>query len=268
MSLQRTAIVVSYRLSAMRWSSIACSILWLSAVNCGSSSPADSADGGQLDGGPSTLEIVQLPGTVLEIKGGAPIVGAHICIVDRPEIPCATSDADGSYTLSMPAWTAPVDIAFFVKADGHLGSTGLVHETPGIVTWLSQPLYSDAPAADLMNQAGFAYPAGGKAFVMLAVVRAIGGAAEGLTASISPAADKGPVYMSPVGTPDPTLTGFSSNGYALFGDLEPGPFEITVSDTSCNPAHIATQGWVDVKPNTIAGLTVADSITNVVVFCE
>jgi hypothetical protein len=221
-----------------------------------------------LDGGPSTADIVQLSGTVLEIKGGAPIAGAQICIVDRPEIPCAISLDDGSYALPMPAWTTPVDIAFSVKAAGHLGATGLVHENPGSVVWLSPPLFDDMAAADLMNHAGFAYPAGGKAFVMLAVFKAAGGAQEGLTASSSPAGDKGPVYMNPVGIPDPTLAGITSNGYALFGDLEPGPLEITVSGTSCSPAPFVTLEWVDTKPHTVAGLTVADSMTDIVVICQ
>jgi hypothetical protein len=64
-----------------------------------------------------------------------------------------------------------------------------------------------------MNQAGFAYPAGGKALVQLSVFRGSRGAAEGLTVSSSPA------------------------GAGL-------------------------------KPNTIAGKTAPDSMTNMTVICQ
>jgi hypothetical protein len=226
-------------------------------------------DGG-LDAGQDgtrIAETVAVSGMVVEIKGGAPIVNALICIVDRSEIPCASSRGDGSYTLNLPAWTTPVDFAFNVKAAGHLGSTGLVHETPGSWVWLSDPLYNDDAAAELMDPAGFTYPAGGKAFVLVAMFSGSGGAAVGLTASISPATGVGPVYLDPTGRPDPTLAAVTSNGYALFGNLEPGPFEITVS-ASCTPVVFQTQGWASAKPNTIAGTTVADSLTNIVVICR
>jgi hypothetical protein len=246
---------------------VAVSVLWVSAASCGSS-PAKNMDGG-LDAGQDGTPIAQtvaVSGMVLEIYGGAPIPNALICIIGRPEIPCAGSRADGSYTLDLPAWTTPVDFAFNVTAARHLGSTGLVHEVPGSWVWVSHPLYNDAAAAELMDPAGFTYPAGGKAFVELAMFSGGGGAAVGLTASISPAG-AGPVYVDPTGTPDPTLTAITSNGYALFGNLEPGPFEITVS-ASCTPIVFQTQGWASTKPNTIAGTTAADSLTNIVVICN
>jgi hypothetical protein len=254
----------------MRWSRVAVvagSVPWLLAASCGSSGSAKSPDGGPLDGASSVAETVQVGGNIIEIKGGGPIAGAQICIVGRPEIPCATSGPDGSYTLSIPAWTTDVDIAFNVKAAGHLGTTGLVHETTRGVTWLSEPMYDDAAAADLMNHAGFAYPAGGKSFVLVSVWSGSGGALQGATVSSSPAAGEGPAYADPIGDPDPTLTGITSNGYALIGGLTPGPVEITVSDPSCHPVDIATQAWVDTKPNTIAGTTVADSMTHMIVIC-
>jgi hypothetical protein len=222
-----------------------------------------------MDAGMDTTPIVeteQVTMTVIENPGGGPIANALICIVGRPEIPCAASGTDGKYTLTIPAWTTGVDMAFNVTAAGHLGSTGLVHETPGSINWVSHPLYTDAAAADLLRPTGFAYPAGGKAFVLLAMFRG-GGAAEGLTASSSPAGGAGPVYADPTGTFDRTLTAITSDGYVLFGDLEPGPIEITVS-ASCTPTVFATQGWTDAKPNSIAGWTVADSMTTMVVICQ
>jgi len=209
---------------------------------------------------------VLVHGTVSEATNARRIAGARVCIVDRPEIPCATTDANGAYDLTMPAWTAEVDIAFNVTAAGHLGFTGLVHEMPGSVTWLSAQLYDDAGATNMLAKAGFTYPAGGKAFVALSVFKGSGGAAEGLTVSSSPAGT--PVYFDKNGSPDPTLTAITTNAYLLIGNLAPGLVEITLSDPKCMPTGLATGGWASSKPNTIAGKTAPDSMTDMTVICQ
>jgi hypothetical protein len=215
----------------------------------------------------TTGDTVQIKNSVRKIPNNTPLVGARVCIVDRPEIACVTTDANGAYTLTMPAWTAPADIAFNVTAAGYLGFTGLVHETPGSVTWLSAELYDDTGATQyLTTRAGFTYPAAGKAFVQVAVFRQSGGAAQGLTVTISPPG-VGPVYLDKNGIPDPTLTAITTDGYLLFANLTPGPVEITFSDPACTPAPVATDGWVSSKPNAVAGKTAPDSMTNIVAIC-
>ncbi len=271
----------AYTARIVRWSTLAGAVLWLSAVGCGST-PAKTTDAGidlggvdlgidlGLDGvgtdSPTTADTVQVHGTVSESTNARRIAGARVCIVDRPEIPCVTTDTNGQYTLTMPAWTAEVDIAFNVTAPGHLGFTGLVHEMPGTVTWLSAQLYDDAGATTLMNQAGFAYPASGKAFVALSVFKASGGAAEGRTVSSSPAGAA--VYFDKTGKADPTLTAITTNAYLLLGNLAPGSIEITVSDAACMPAGLATGAWASSKPNTVAGKTAPDSMTDMTVICQ
>ena len=84
----------------------------------------------------------------------------------------------------------------------------------------------------------------------------------GVTASLLTALGKGPLYLDSVGTPDPTLTAITSDGDALFGGVEPGRMEITVSDATCSPAVLALQARVATKPNTIA---IADTMTQMTV---
>jgi hypothetical protein len=261
----------------MRWSTVAAVVLCLPAASCGSS-PAKGTDAGidlggvdlGVDGtgpdGTTTGDTVQINGSVHNIRNTR-IAGARVCIVDHPEIACATADASGNYTLTMPAWTTEVDIAFNVTAAGYLGFTGLVHEMPGSVTWLSAELYDDASATTLMNQAGFTYPAGGKAFVQLSVLKDSGGSAEGVSVSSSPAG-AGPVYFDKNGKADLTLTAVTTNPYLLFGALAPGSIEITVSDAACMPVGLATDAWVSAKPNSIAGKTAPDSMTTMTVRCQ
>src|SRR5262245_3164813 len=181
----------------MRWSTTVTGVvLWLSAVGCGSS-PAKGTDAGidlgidlgvDMAGtdGPTTGNTVQATGSVHNVKN-ARIAGARVCIVDHPEIACATADASGNYTLTVPASTTPVDIAFNVTAAGYLGFTGLVHQIPGSAIWPSAELYDDASATTLMNQAGFTYPAAGTACAGLTVLNNSVGAAEGVTVSSAPA---------------------------------------------------------------------------------
>jgi hypothetical protein len=212
---------------------------------------------------------MEASGTIIENSGGAPITGAKVCIVDHPEVSCVFSDVDGRYMVGLPPWTSDLDIAVNVTATGHLGFIGLLHERPPGLLWYSQiALRDDADASKMfMDQAGFTYPAPGKAFVMFSVFRGAGGAAVGVGASLSPPSGSGPVYADPVGDFDPTLTSTTSNGYSLFGDLTPGRIEISASDPSCVPAPLDIQAWIGSKPNTVAGVTVANSMTLMTIIC-
>jgi hypothetical protein len=157
-----------------------------------------------------------------------------------------------------------------VTAAGHLGFTGLVHEAAdGSVTWFrSVTLLSDAQATTLAGQAGFTYPAGGKAFVEMSIFRASGGAFVGETATISPGSGTGPVYADTTGTPTPALTGVTSNGYLYFGGLTPGKIEITAGGAACTPAPLTVDAWTDTKASSIAGETAADSMTQMTLICQ
>src|SRR5262245_41933320 len=185
----------------------------VSLVGCGdaaSNAPDAGADAPPVD---ASLPPVTVSGTVVEAAGSAPLAGARVCILDAPAIPCATTDAQGAYQIALPAWTTDLDLAVNVTAAGHLGFTGLTHQTTNGVVWFSQiPLMDDAAAtARLQAQAGFAYPAPGKGFVLLSVFRASGGAVTGATAALSPASGSGPVYAQPSGTLDPTLAATTAN---------------------------------------------------------
>jgi hypothetical protein len=79
------------------------------------------------------------------------------------------------------------------------------------------------------------------------------------------------VYVNASGVPDPELTALTSSGYALFGDLTPGPFEITVTGVACAARPLkpfSAEGWPATTPGTIAGVTVAGSRTLITAFCE
>jgi hypothetical protein len=250
--------------SVTHWRRAALLTVLLAAVGCTSSNPGGPAAGA---GGTSGADVRIITSTVADYHGGAPLAGARVCVVGHPEIPCATSGADGTYVMTVTEPTTDRDLAVNVTAAGYLGGTALLHETAGELTWATPSLFDDAAAAALLTPAGIAYPSGGKGVVLLSVWGRSGGAALGVTVSSAPAGGA-PVYLDQTGTPDPTLSGITSDGYVLLGNLQPGPIEITVSDGSCAPAVFAAEAWPDAKPATISGVTVADSLTEMVVACQ
>lgn len=242
-------------------------------IGCGSSIPGQlQTDAGSNDR-PDARATITVSAKVVANANGAPTPGASVCIVDHPEIACATTDAAGAYTIALPEIGTGLDIAANVTAPGFLGDTGLVHEgeqQSGAVgvAWFSTNLRDETAAVDLLSaHAGFTYPAAGKGFVLVSVFHGGGGAFAGQTVALSPASGAGPVYADPSGNPDPSLSAITSNGYVLFGGLTPGKIEITATGATCTPVSTVGGMWASAKPHTIAGVVAADSITRMSVTC-
>ena len=164
--------------------------------------------------------------------GDGPIAGATICVLGHAEIPCATSGADGSYTISLPDMTGE-DIAVLASAPGYLSEVTLLHDPSGSI-WESELLETDAEATTEATQAGFTYPGAGTGFLQLRVDGNADGYI-GAQVAIAPigggtASAKGPVYWDENG-PNPSLTATASAalGVVSFGDIAPGRYAITVT---------------------------------------
>jgi hypothetical protein len=219
-------------------------------------------------------------GTVIDSGSAAtPIAGATVCILDHSEIPCATTNGNGIYSIELPALTAsPLDVAMNVTAEGYLGFTGITAGYVGSASivptgpaWFSTiPLMSDATAATILEaQAGFQYPPASNAFVQLSVFHAAGGADTGVTVALSPAPDVAAVYADASGVLNPALTSVTSNGYVWFGSVTPGKIVATVSDAACVPVqNLADYAWNDSEPHSVAGETAADSVTWMTIICQ
>ena len=242
---------------------VGCSNAASNAPDAGADAPADAV----ID---ASRPPVTVSGTVVDAAGSAPLAGARVCLLDTPAIPCATTDAKGAYQIALPPWTTELDLAVNVTADGHLGFTGLTHQNANGVAWFPEiALLDDATAtARLQAQAGFAYPAPGKAFVLFSVFRASGGAAAGATATLSPDSGSGRVYVQPSGTLDPTLAAITTNGYLMFGEVTPGKIAITVDGVPCTPAALGVDAWADPTPSTVSGVAAANSMTRMTAICQ
>jgi hypothetical protein len=107
-------------------------------------------------------------------------------------------------------------------------------------------LYDLATATtELGTQAGFAFPSTTTGYLV------IGGAIQGVTATISPAGASGPVYGDDNGIPDPTLTSVAASGLIFFGNVAPGRVSVTAHLTNgvsqacwdtTNPSWPSTSG--------------------------
>jgi hypothetical protein len=242
-----------------------------SLVACSSSSPQapDAATDGATDAAWITGN-----GLVLENTTGStatPLPGAHVCILDHAEIPCATTDATGAYTLTVPPTLHDVDFAVNVTAVGHLGFTGLMAKGAIPERWYSRisvDIPTDAVAAQLLLPGwDLGDRATGTGLAELLVGDGRGGRVAGIRVDGLQA-----VYLNAAGAPDHLLTATTTDGRVLFGNVAPGRFEIGISGAPCVVSTGRTGAWDDAwhtaNTSTIAGEVAADSLTMLNINCD
>ena len=235
----------------------------------------------RVDGGDASApEVIRLSGSVYEAKLGPErrfIAGAKVCILDHPAIGCATTNAQGEYTMTFPAFASSTRFIMHFTAAGHLGSVRPAEytSTPELVStsWPSGvPLRADDEAKDLATKAGFTYPAPGTGFIDL---RLSGGLAseiiDGVTATLTPSSGTGPIYTSASGDPDPSLTRTVASNFIRFGNVAPGPVTITVNPgaRTCNTPEKISGAWPASGANTLPLVVAAGSVTeDAYLFCR
>jgi hypothetical protein len=243
------------------------------AVGCGE----DTMPGGSDMSVPADLAGPAVSGVVIEntdTDGGVvPIAGARVCILDHAEIPCATTDFGGNYTIALPPPTSgELDIAFNFTAPGHLGLTLLsreYHDGPqSITSWSQVPLWSDAQAADWASAAGLPYPPNGKSYIEFGVFHPDGsGGVVGATVTLTPPSGVGPIYFGTPANPSPTAV--TSAGLVAFGGVTPGKFQLDVKGVSNCVSTTVGPEWPGPTATSVTGETAPDSLTERMVhFCD
>ncbi|HEY3801694.1 MAG TPA: hypothetical protein VGL61_03770 [Kofleriaceae bacterium] len=240
---------------------------------CGSKGNAPIADAPPA---PMDTFAFSVTGSIFD-QNELPVGSAMVCVLDHPEIPCATSDANGEYVIGLPN-LAGDDIAIQVTASNFIGEVLLEEEPATGVAWPTEiPLEMMADAIDeLATGAGFTYPGSG-GFLELRVMGGTAGVLTGATATLAPAAGAGPVYVGSDGTPDPSLVGTTGDGGILFGNVPAGIYEVTASPgsagTTCtvSPSGALLVGdWPPEADGATTRVEVADAsvTTNVNVICQ
>ncbi len=172
-----------------------------------------------------------------------PIPGARVCVDQHPEIPCATSAADGTFVLSgLPGGT---DLALTLDKSGYTPTLQPI-QTSNADMVATSPL-GMTPTTDPLPDAGFAIDLQGNGavtFFALAFSGATATPAVGVTAALSPAAGHGPLYTDGRGKIDLAATSLSGYG-GLYYDVPAGDYTLTFAAAAfnCSPISTPFAGW-------------------------
>jgi hypothetical protein len=165
--------------------------------------------------------------------------GVEVCAADRPDVACATSDADGNVELSLPPGSE-----LMLRCEGP--SHG-----PMYMTWAIGESDIDAGTFSLLDKTrieGLVTFSGAKEWPAKGAILANvyedlvkrDQRVAGATFTITPAAG-GPVYVSDSKFPDPSLMASTAGGPAVFFDADPG--EVTIAIEHHTRACKGGFGW-------------------------
>ena len=230
-------------------------------ASCGE--PAAPVDAGGTDGGPGDAgeEAVVVSSGGLR-SSASPIAGVEVCVYMRDDIPCATSAADGSYTL--PGVPARMTALTFEHAT-HLDVLSPLEDLTADIA-LGHLMLTDAEATAGTSLAGATepYPFATTGVAALQIRNGAGDPIVGAAVTISPDVGNGPVYIEG-GVPDLSRT-TTGNGSTLFTDLPPGTYELTIThpDGVCTTDGIA---WSPTAGGTVRAPIAAGHLSSVTIFC-
>jgi len=231
----------------MRWSSAAVAgALFVAACGKTNATTDQALRGNALpavDAGPT----VKLVGSVVT-RAGAPLAGADVCADGHPEIPCLKSDAQGKFSLDVPA---EADVAASVVKMGYVSvlfpiATGR-SDVEGVV--LSLPAAGERLA--MYRRFGAKVPDATSGYLNAFVGTSTSPlGAPGVTVSIAPATGTGPFYLADDGSPAPGAKETSRSSVALFANLTPGTVTVTFAGPGmrCAPTF---GGWKTAAPNAV-----------------
>jgi hypothetical protein len=174
------------------------------------------------DAGSGGGNTVPLTVTIYDLVQQDPIADMDVCLHEAQPENCTTTDAAGVATLQVPpnqdvvvtyGTTLPNfrTHALAIGADAITNGTNIT--TGALLESIASYLFASVNITD--------DPSKGHV-VGLAL------ATQGATATIDPFSGEGPIYTSPSGTPDPTLTATSDSGAFLFVNVDPGTVEVAV----------------------------------------
>jgi hypothetical protein len=172
-----------------------------------------------------------------------PVEGARICVLDRDEIPCVESDADGFFTF--PALPRDAELALTLEKDGFYPYIRPI-ETSNIDMDRTQSAIHLRPVDSGIEDALGIELDPEKGRIDFTISARFGIQALGSTADLTPAAGEGPFFYDDGLGWDATRTGTVSWGGAFFNVPE-GTYQVTFSSSFENCAPISfpfgTGGW-------------------------
>lgn len=244
------------------------------AAGAGGSTGGAAGTGGA-DGGAT----VTFSGTVTEFQAaggkGKPIAGVQLCLKDATTPPCATTDADGKFT--MPGMPANTEGVLLLTKTGYV-NVAIVGTTDTTDVVITPVMPTEAVGQVFATAAGFTWPLAGKSIIGFSALEQVSSDAgadagmvsagvSGASMSITPTAGKGPVYLGASGLPDKTATATSSAGAGFFGDLPPGEYTMKITPPSGKTcARGKHQGWAASSTDSVKVPAIADFVISALFF--
>jgi hypothetical protein len=203
---------------------------------CGGDDEGASVDAGAADaavadaGAPDAMTSVTVSGLLVELLDQDPVPDVTVSVVDHPELGTATTDATGRWSLGgVPAFS---DIVVRFDAEGYFPAStrvlaiedvdyGVGEDTSLFMTTLATgSVMASVIGVELDPE---------KTMVALVVYgTTTGQVLPGAVAALTPPDERGAVYLSSSGFPDPALESTSTNGSVVFVNVDPGPTTLEV----------------------------------------
>ena len=215
--------------------------------------------------GGTAIPTIQFSGRAVTSYQGTSIAGMEVCILDVPELPCASTDSQGAFSIAAPANAETgVTMAHATHGDILLPIVTTDQDQDGWV--IGVPALPEV--VGYYTTAGGAYPDPGKGF--LAVFSLDGNSPQeqglaGIEVAITPPSGLGPLYADAAGDPDGQLQATSTRGLTRFGSVDLGEIEVVLSGgPSCSPG---LGGWPTATLNAVR-VPIADGLeTRVAFYC-
>jgi hypothetical protein len=183
------------------------------------------------------------PGTRTDAGLGAtasfpPIAGARVCVYGRKDLPCATSHADGTFTLG---GLKPLEqLTVTVDKDGYVGSLRSIEAASTDMDGTGSPIVMGKKGGgDLGLGIPIMEDKGAVSIFVLGPAPDGGiGLSHGAQLSLSPASGMGPYFTDPHDEFDKSATTMIG-GLAFYFNLEEGDYTITFDDPHADCAPVS-----------------------------
>lgn len=216
-----------------------------------------------------TEDVGSIWGRIYDQETFVPLVGANVCVLNQPQLACATSDGDGIYAIPcVPSGDAEIEY----QAAGYPRQLWAWSSRYGINEDVNLGLLPESNHTRFLAPTGQAFPDGVRSLITVDFI----GPSDGATVSLRRGSGAGPFYTRyEGGTLDPSLTSIANDHeYAyMLAQAAAGETEIEIAVTPGAGATRCTQyygGWVpgDGAPNTMRIPVAPDAISVIFLRCE
>jgi hypothetical protein len=219
----------------------------------------------------SSGDVGSLWGHVYDQETFDPLVGVNVCVLNRPELACATSDSAGVYAIPcVPTGDAEIEY----RAAGYPRELWAWSSRLGINEDVNLGILHEENHVRFLAPTGERYPDGERSLVTIDFIGE--GIVDGATVALRRGTGAGPYYTRyEGGTLDPEITSITNDHeYAYFlAQAMPGEHEIEITVTPGPAGTRCTQyygDWVtsDGAANTMRVPVAPDAVSVIFLICE